>query len=77
MTIGYRTCDETGACTSANLVLTVAGSPVEPGNLAYTGDALGPLAVIAVSLLLAGAVLLSPVGPLRRRLRARAGRAGP
>jgi uncharacterized repeat protein (TIGR01451 family) len=64
VTIRYRTCDKTGACAEGTLVLTVAGTPITGSNLAYTGNGdVGPAALVALVLLLAGALT---VGQLRR-----------
>jgi large repetitive protein len=63
VTIGYRACDSSGACTEATLELTVAGSA---GHLAFTGADLGRPVMIALGLLLGGAIL-GASSRLRRR----------
>jgi uncharacterized repeat protein (TIGR01451 family) len=66
VTIGYRACDATGACADGTLVLTVAGAADTGGDLAYTGGDLGPLMLIALSLMVLGGLI---VGRVRQVLR--------
>ncbi|MBT0771451.1 tandem-95 repeat protein [Kineosporia sp. J2-2] len=72
VTIGYQVCNKAGACSDGEVVLTVAGTPVSGGGLAFTGTRmLGPVAVTGITLILAGLMTHRLVARPRERVRVR------